>query len=136
MQTATAMIRIAGSLLQTVRKRGLTPGEVVILKHLHGEDSVTQLELERVGFSGDMTEEWSRLESTYGAQPMRDCFPGHTNSLPKNFAEIGIKINMETRKTRMLREMESINDDADLEDSEFAELFEDGEALKDAAGND
>lgn len=122
MQKAAAVIRVGGSLLQTVRKSGITPAELVILRKLHGQDSITQLELERTDFT-EQEDERSRLEKRYGELTLQEAFPGHSKELPTLFSDVGVKINMETRKTRRAREMELIDDDSDLDDEEYADLF-------------
>ena len=123
MQKATGVVRVGGSLLHTVTKTGITPGELVILKHLHGPDAVTQLELDRADFT-DSYDEWGRLEKRYGATVMRELFPGPVREVPSQFSDVGIKINMETRRTRKAREMAEIEDDSPIDGEEEIDMSE------------
>ncbi len=80
MQTAHVMLAIAGDPGNSVRKHNVTPAEIAVLREIHGEDSVTDIEpageVERTH-----REERQRLNETYGkvidgANPVARLFPG------------------------------------------------------------
>lgn len=117
-QKATGTVRIAGSLLSTVQKTGITPAELIVLRQVHGNDAVVQLQAERMEIKGESaSEELERLEKTYGPEVVAKAFPGHSPKLPKTFKEIGININAETKRTEAVRELEQQQlEEVDAED--------------------
>lgn len=129
MQTATGMVRIGGSLLHTVRKHGLTPAEIVVLRAVHGNDAVTQLRAERTPLKMKRNdEELERLELRYGGKVVREvCFPGHSPKLPKTFKEIGLNINAETKRTEAYEELARAemqgDEEDDVSDEEMDEIL-------------
>lgn len=95
MQTATALVRHKGSLTSIVKKRGLTPAEVVILQRIHAPDAVVDVVLEPTDHDRDAAEEFDRLHTVYGsskggAEVITAAFPGSNPRLPLTFKEIGI----------------------------------------------
>jgi len=95
MQIATAHVRHKGSLNSVVRKRNLTPAEVVVLQRIHSPDAVVDVVLQSGQSDNDNTTEIDRLRATYGttkdgAKTLEELFPGHAPKLPTSFKEIGI----------------------------------------------
>lgn len=104
MQLCNIIVRLGGSLLNTVYKQDATPAEILILQHIHGEDAVVDVRPTRVDKRRLVTEEWDRLVSLYDnasgpftAQPgdedksvMARLFPGAMRKLPTTLKEIGM----------------------------------------------
>lgn len=120
MQKCSATIRLGGSLLHTVRKHKISPAEVVVLRAVHGDDAVAEMELDRAEPTR-RAEELEMLVTTYGEEVVAKCFPGHAPSIPTRFAEIGVNINEETRKTKLLKQAREIDTEMH-EDDEDDEL--------------
>lgn len=112
MQHADGVVRLAGSLLHTVQKKDMSPAEVIILRAEHGSDAVVELEKTVADFTTP-GEELERLASIYGEKKVAEAFPGARPHVPMTFSEIGIRINEETRKTRMLKEARDISNSED-----------------------
>jgi hypothetical protein len=87
MLTFNAKVRLSGSTQNEVRKEGLTAPEVILLRRIHGEDAV--LELERgPDVARDDYEERQRLQAVYGeskqvAKLVQDLFGAEFTPLPK-----------------------------------------------------
>lgn len=96
MQKAKCTVRIAGSMLHTVKKKDVTPGQLVVLRAVHGNDAVVDLELQREGFATkdkflEQEREFERLCNEYGEEQVRACWPGHTPVIPTTFSEINVR---------------------------------------------
>lgn len=103
MQLCNATVRHGGSLLHTVHKTGITPGEILILKHIHGQDAVVDIRPTSFSKSIRQSEEFDRLAHTYdrasafSGSPgetskslMSTLFPGAMKKLPTTLEEIGL----------------------------------------------
>lgn len=97
MQHARCLVQLSGDLGTQIAKAPVTPAEVILLRAIHGPDSVSKVEL--LGGGNDKTphaEEMARLREHYTAMtedggPVIDkVFPGHAPQLPTTFAEIGV----------------------------------------------
>lgn len=101
MQFCNLTLRLGGLLTSTVFKTDVSMPEVLILRHLHGDDAVNDIvptEFRAVAQS----EEWDRLARTYdqlagsasptGDRPsvMGSLFPGAVRRLPVSLTEIGL----------------------------------------------
>jgi hypothetical protein len=65
MQTANIMLALAGNMGHTIQKWGVTPAEIAVLREIHGESSVFDIEpVEDVQRNG--REERARLLEIYG----------------------------------------------------------------------
>lgn len=104
MQICSVMVRIAGSLLQTVPKPRVTPAEILILQHIHGSDAVVDIRPVEFDETIRNEAELERLSREYDPQagaftaspgdergPLIDkLFPGAVKQLPKTLTEIGM----------------------------------------------
>lgn len=100
MQFARCFVQIGGDLGTRIAKAPVSPAEVVVLRAIHGNDSINGLELINGGLN-DKTphaEEMRRLRDSYTATtedgiPVIDkIFPGHSPQLPTTFREIGVDL--------------------------------------------
>ena len=98
MQIATVEVRLSGSREKTVHKENVTAPEIVILKTLHGADSVKVIKLAGMDRRSH-SEEAKRLRSIYGSAKdekdvvvMDKLFPGHSPTFPVTLADIGLEI--------------------------------------------
>lgn len=97
MEICDIMLRLAGSNDNIVPKLDVTPAEILILRHLHGADSVFNI---RPKGSDKRTHagEWERLKGIYGrnGQSTSDgstvmldsIFPGAIKQLPVGLSDI------------------------------------------------
>lgn len=103
MQLCNLTLRLGGSLLHTVPVRDATPGEILVLKRIHGDDAVTDVRPTKVDKNRRHEIEWERLShkydrgSAFSAQPgeerrslMETLFPGAVKKLPTTLQEIGL----------------------------------------------
>jgi hypothetical protein len=75
-------VRLAGSVGNEVRKELVTAAQIIILRHIHGEDSVLDIVGRPEVKRGD-TEERDRLAKEYGALKVAELFGPVHNPLPK-----------------------------------------------------
>ena len=88
MQTAIVAILLNGNIQHTVTRR-VTPAEIVLLKHIHGDDSVVApIEIESVKRSN--TDEVNRLKQQYGDDVFKAVFPGAMPKVPTDLSEVGV----------------------------------------------
>jgi len=88
MQTAIVEILLNGNIQHTVTRR-VTPAEIVLLKHIHGDDSVVApVEIESVKRSN--TDEVNRLKQQYGDDVFKAVFPGAMPKVPTDLSEVGV----------------------------------------------
>jgi hypothetical protein len=88
MQRCEATIRLNGDLGNTVRKGGLSPAEIVILRSVHGGDE-NVIEIQPTGM--DKTphaQERARLAYIYGAEVVERVFPGQFAKLPVSLKDV------------------------------------------------
>jgi hypothetical protein len=90
MQTAIVEILLNGNIQHTTTRR-VTPAEIVVLRHIHGDDSVVApLEIESIKRSN--TDEVNRLKSVYGDDVFKAVFPGAMPKVPTDLSEVGVEI--------------------------------------------
>lgn len=103
MQLANVIVRLGGDLNNTVPRRGVTPAEILVLKHIHGSDAV--VDVMPAGDDRKLRHEevFARLSAKYdpsagamvgrpGDQPrgvLQELFPGAMKKLPTTLSEIG-----------------------------------------------
>jgi hypothetical protein len=109
METATIMLAVAGDRGNTVMKTGVTPSEVAVLRYLHGEDAVDDIEV-----TGEVkrsyNEERERLAESYGRQigerkvavAVNALFPGAAARLFDTFSELGLPDDLYKADGRMV----------------------------------
>ena len=94
MELATCEVRLNGDLQNTVIKDNITPAELLILRAIHGAESVVRIiikAMNRRQYSTEV-ERLSKIydrpaEETYIVQKV---FPGNAAALPGTFKEIGV----------------------------------------------
>lgn len=96
MQTLNATVRLNSDLTNTVRKNNITVPEAALLTGIHGDGSLTDLELSADIETTDH-EERERLASIYGGSEdnrkiLANLFPGAHSPLPRFFLDIGIEL--------------------------------------------
>ncbi len=89
MQLFRCRVNHAGNRDMAIDKTDVTPAEIVLLKHVHGEDSVTHVEFTREG-KRDQREERKRLAELFGAKIFAKVFPGNLPRMPVTLAEAGL----------------------------------------------
>lgn len=89
------VLRHAGNLGMTIHKTNLATPEIVILRHIHGADSVVQIKTVRQSIPTNQRELRDRLAAFYGEKVMLDLFPGIAARLPTTLAEAGIGVEEE-----------------------------------------
>lgn len=106
MQLANVTVRLGGSVLNTVPKLGVTPAEIIVLQHIHGEGSVVDIRPAGEDKKKRHDQEFNRLAQTYDKkgggfadQPgseakslMSTLFPGAVKRLPLTLEEAGIAV--------------------------------------------
>lgn len=99
MQIGECKVRLNGDLLNVVPRSDITPPEVILLRAIHGEDSV--IDIKQTGSDKRQhREEYDRLFEKYGEAPdgkeksiLKTIWPNpHGIRFPANFAEIGVDI--------------------------------------------
>lgn len=104
MQRANVIVRLAGSLTNTVPKFGVTPAEILLLRRIHGgDDAVVDIRPTEFDKKIRVEAEYERLAQIYdggsgfGSSPdedrkshMETMFPGAIKRLPMTLEEIGI----------------------------------------------
>ena len=96
MQLANALLALAGDVGNTVPKFGVTPSEVAVLRFIHGEDAVTDIEVLDAEVQRSSREERERLSHAYGAnegerrvsRAVEALFPGIAARVFDNFEEM------------------------------------------------
>lgn len=90
MQIAIVEILLNGNVQHTVT-RPVTAAEILILRDIHGSDSVVNpVELTTVKRSN--LDEIQRLKDQYGSNVFSRVYPGAAPKLPETFAEVGVSI--------------------------------------------
>jgi hypothetical protein len=90
MQTAIVEILLNGNIQHTVTRR-VTPAEIVLLKHIHGDDSVVApVEIESTKRTN--TDEVNRLKAIYGEEVFKAVFPGAMPKVPSELSEVGVTV--------------------------------------------
>lgn len=106
MEVANCEVRLLGDLGNSVPKQGVTPAEALILKTIHGPDSVIKVSI--VGSDKrPHKDEYARLESIYGQTVSENgtlifnkIFPQQFDpKLPLKFSEVGIEIDGSTNES-------------------------------------
>lgn len=103
MEIANCEVRLCGDVGNSVFKQGVTPAEVVVLKTLHGDESVCKIKL--VGSDRrSHREEHERLSKNYGEAMTPDgqpiffkIFPAsYDPRLPVSFKDIGVTFSTDS----------------------------------------
>lgn len=90
MQRADVTVRLGGDINNTVRKRNVSPAEIVILRAIHGgPDSIQDVQpimMDKMPHQ----QERARLAYLYGDKVVDHCFPGAFVQLPVTLKDIAI----------------------------------------------
>ena len=96
MQTANIMLALGGSMGNTVQKFGVTPSEIAVLREIHGEAAVFDIDPQE-DVERNSREERSRLHEVYGKPPgsrelsaVDVLFPGVASRLFETLDELEI----------------------------------------------
>jgi len=87
MQTAVVEVLIKGNVQHVVAKL-VTPAEAVIIKHLHGHDSVINPVING-NIKRSQPDELDRLRAEYGVDVVTEVYPGAAPRLPETLVEAG-----------------------------------------------
>jgi hypothetical protein len=135
MQLSNVEVRLGGNVLHTVPKMGVTPAEIVVLQHIHGEGSVVNVRPTGKTSRATHGQEFARLSALYdrrgggfaakpGDEPetiMGRLFPGAIKKLPETLAEIGMEPGAEPPTPADEPELDETNgDELGGDDSENA----------------
>jgi hypothetical protein len=95
MQQANIMLALGGNLGQTIQKFGVTPAEVAVLREIHGNAAVFDIQPLDEEVERTSREERSRLLEVYGKPPgshelsaVEFLFPGAAARVYENFDEL------------------------------------------------
>lgn len=96
MQTANVLLGLEGRRDHTVPKYGVTPAEIAVLRFLHGEDAVYEVDIRPETVMRTHRQEIERLRTAYSRRdgerqisPAVDAlFPGIAAKVPQTFAEL------------------------------------------------
>ena len=88
-------VRHAGNLGMTIARHDVTPAEIVILRLIHGEDSIVNIEKVKSSRPIDSRKERERLGAFYGEDVVLKAYPGAAPVLPKTLREAGIEAEPE-----------------------------------------
>lgn len=117
MQLAKVYVRLGGDTRQVVPKEGVTPAEVVVLKHIHGGQQAIGKVLLTGETAVDDARELRRLRQNYTSPNCQkflgEAFPGLDPKLPQTFSDIGVRLAKEDDEVAEEVESEYVPDHAD-----------------------
>lgn len=98
MELARVEIRLSGSLANTVVRHKVTPPELLLLRELHGDEAIANIEY--TGKEAKAHHEVLDAMNTFyntenGKRAMEKIFPGASPKIPTTFREIGYDISEE-----------------------------------------
>lgn len=103
MQTAQAEILLHGNIASTV-VRVVTPAEIPILRHIHGDDAVVNIVV-RDSIKRTNSEEVERLKAFYGEKLFAEVFPGALPKLPDTLIEANAAPEVVVEEIKPLRKV-------------------------------
>lgn len=119
METASILLAIGGDSGNTVPKYGVTPAEVAVLRLLHGEQSVTDIDVNGFEERTDR-QEIARLQQTYNrrdganltAREVNTLYPGAAARVEMKFSDLELPDALYAVKERKVaRDVETTQDD-------------------------
>lgn len=148
MQRANVIVRLAGSLTNTVPKFGVTPAEILILRRIHGgDDAVVDIRPTVFDKTVRQEAEYERLSRIYdggdgfGGSPdedrkslMETLFPGAMKRLPMTLEEIGVDTGAVAPEPEPLPDFEDAAEDEPETDEAEAVQGDDEATDTEAAG--
>lgn len=90
MQVVNCSVRLSGNLNSVVRKTDVTVAEIVVLRALHGADSVVSV-APTIQDKRSTADEMFRLRGIYSEKVISHAFPGANPNLPVTLADVGIE---------------------------------------------
>ena len=90
MQIAIVEILLNGDVQHTIT-RPITAAEVLIIRQIHGHDSIVN-PTEQVSIKRSNADEIARLKAEYGSTVFAVVYPGAAPKLPETFAETGLVV--------------------------------------------
>ena len=98
MELATLQLKLQGSPANTVFKKNVTPAQLAIYAHMHGEDCVETLVVTSVDKERTIFEEKQRLQAEFcteeGVKVYQHLFHGMAPQFPVTFRSIGFDPEM------------------------------------------
>lgn len=89
MQNCDCLVNVGGEVRTEVPKTGVTPAEIAVLRHIHGNDAVTNIQKRKMGKRAHK-DELQRLKDAYGKEAVDTIFgTGFNIRLPVKLEEIG-----------------------------------------------
>lgn len=96
--SATVNVFPGQAMQHSFPKRGMTAPEVMLIRHIHGDEAVKDLKWDAVNTSFTQKNERERLEVMYGPKVVNDMFgPPAANRLPLELDEVDHVADMEER---------------------------------------
>lgn len=102
MQLANCHVRLSGDLNNEIFKARVTPAEVLILRAIHGGESIVKFQplgMDKRPHAGEI----ERLKAEYGAKVFGEAFPGAAPTLPISFKDIGIDLLADDKPAKAAR---------------------------------
>lgn len=106
MEIATVHLKLSGDPQNTIFKHNVTPAELAVYAHMHGDDCVQSIsdlrnvELDR----DDVMEKLHEVFRTDNAvASLKSLFPGFSAELPKTFRSIGFHVDDHQEEPSVLR---------------------------------
>ena len=121
MQTASILLALGGDGTMQVPKFGVTPAEVLLLRAIHGEDAVTEIDIQEDD-DRSSRDEHERLFAEYAkADPsgsvrspqLAALFPGVGAKLPEKFSDIDLDDNFYKAQDRKTPEKADAENEGD-----------------------
>lgn len=138
MQTANVMLAIGGDARNTVPKYGVTAAEVAVLRYIHGEDAVFDIEVLDEDVKRTHRQEIGRLTEAYGRQEgerrvspaVAELYPGAAARVFETFDELELPDELYAAEKRQVakraapkkEELAPAADDDGLDDKTVNEL--------------
>lgn len=102
MQLYSAKIRLGGSLQNEVRRNGLTAAEIGVLRKIHGEQFIVEIESEGLVSQNTDAQERARLTSAYGPKVVDEVLGTSVHALPKDVP--GVTTKRASKKSQETRD--------------------------------
>lgn len=96
METANIILALGEDMANTVPKRGVTPAEVAVLMAIHGENAVSEIDVNGETdkkpreVMQDLTYRYGRATDNENRPIIRRVFPATNSPMPKSFADMDL----------------------------------------------
>lgn len=130
MQTANILLALAGKRGETVPKYGVTPAEVAVLRFLHGEDAVYDVDVREDEVQRTNRQEIERLRQTYSyrngdkvvSPAVSALFPGVGAQVPQKFADLELPEELFIVVTRKVDAAPAVSGERAVADMTVAQM--------------